>query len=77
VVVTVGNTDFPIPLVTDMAPGVTTPVPPVKVGIRVTESPLVIVDAEAVKAAVGAATTVNVAAGEDVTVPQPLLTTTV
>ena len=61
-VVDEGETVVATPEVTVISPGVITPVPPENVGVRVVESPEVIVEAAAVReVAVGAATTVTVA----------------
>jgi hypothetical protein len=59
VVVAVGETDTPTPLVTAPIPWSIEPVPPLNVGVSVAECPLVTVEGDAAKEAVGAATTVN------------------
>lgn len=61
-VVTVGDTETPFPLVTAPTPWSTLPVPLLNVGVRVVEFPDVIVRDDAVKLVmIGAATTVTVA----------------
>ena len=63
-----------IPEVTEISPGVITPVPPENVGVRVVEFPDVMVEAPAVRdVAVGAATTVTVVL-VDAVVPAALVT---
>jgi hypothetical protein len=60
-VVAVGDTDTPTPLVTDMLPGVITPVPFEKTAVKVEELPELMVEGEAAKLViVGGATTTSV-----------------
>lgn len=59
--VTAGETDAPVPLVTAPTALLTLPFPPVNTAVRVVEPPAVIVGAAAAKLAIaGAATTLNV-----------------
>jgi hypothetical protein len=64
VVLAVGLTETGVPLVTEMLPGVITPVPPVKVAVRLELEPTVMVVGLAVKLVIdgGGELTVTVAA---------------